>query len=271
MGRVRAIVLLVRHTGLDGVATRAGPADTRSQLEGFAMRRGRTRGRSRGQALVEFALILLPFVVTFFGVVEFSLIMASLGTYNFAVRDAARLGTLLGRSTTTSDSQVIQLTLGHVSGIVMASPYEIDIYRATSDGNCLNQQVSPPPTIPPAPPVLEVPIDDPTCAKGVYLSSDGFTNPVGGVSWTVGNRNDSLQNADYLGVRILYRYTFLTGFIGIIGTTLNLSATSAQRIEPQDFSALHHAPMEAPHSTTPYAPPPLLTAFGQFGRNGVGA
>ncbi|HEV2235943.1 MAG TPA: TadE/TadG family type IV pilus assembly protein [Ktedonobacterales bacterium] len=245
------------------------------------MRRGRTRGptrgRSRGQALVEFALVIFPFLLTIFGTVEFALIVASIGTYNFAVRDATRLGTLLSRSDNTADQQVIQVATAHISGIVMAIPYEIDIYRATSDGLCLNAQVSPPAQNPPLPPVLEVPVDDPTCAKGVYQPSGStwvLTNGATGGPWLVANRNDSLQNADYLGVRILYRYTFLTGFVGVIGSTMNLSATSSQRIEPQDFSTSDRAPAPASPSAAPVASAPLLTAFGQNGQhsqNGVGA
>lgn len=221
----------------------------------------RTRRRSRGQALVEFALILPVFVGTFFGTVEFSLIMASLGSYNFAVRDATRLGTLLGRSTTTVDTQMIQLALSHISGIVMATPSEIDIYRATSDGRCLNAQNSLPP---PAPPVLEVSIDDSSCAKGVYTLVGGTWTLSPGTGWAVVNRNDSLESADYLGMRILYQYNFVTGLIGALGTSLNLSAISAQRIEPQDFKAGHAAP---PH-VAPLDASPLVAVLG---RNGAGA
>ncbi len=194
------------------------------------MRRRRTRARSRGQALVEFALIVPFFMMTFFGAIEMSLIVASLGAYNFAVRDGARVGSIEGPTDPAVDSNILATIRSHVSGIVMARALEVDIYRATSDGACLNA--------PSGVGALRVSVDDPTCAKGVYtLSGTLISGP-----WPVNDRDDALISADYVGVRILFQYTFLTGFIGSVGTSLNLSSTSAQRIEPQDFSSDHHAP-----------------------------
>jgi Flp pilus assembly protein TadG len=192
------------------------------------MRRRRTRRRSRGQALVEFALIVPWFVLTFFGAIEMSLIIASLGAYNFAVRDGARVGSILGRTDPLVDTKILANISGHVSGIVMAQATEIDIYRATSDGSCLDA---------PSGPANRTSVDASNCAKGVY---DGSGTRISG-PWLVNDRDDALISADYVGVRIVFNYTFLTGFIGTVGTTLTLSSTSAQRIEPQDFTGHHHA------------------------------
>ncbi|HLY32571.1 MAG TPA: TadE family protein, partial [Ktedonobacterales bacterium] len=49
-----------------------------------SVRHGRGLGRSQGQALVEFALVAPIFFLMFFGVIEFALINASIGAYNFA-------------------------------------------------------------------------------------------------------------------------------------------------------------------------------------------
>jgi Flp pilus assembly protein TadG len=177
---------------------------------------------------VEFALIAPVFVLTFFGAIEMSLIIASLGAYNFAVRDGARIGSILGRTDPNVDAKILANISGHVSGIVMAQATEIDIYRATSDGSCLNAQSGP---------ASETTVDDPTCAKGVY---DNTGTLVSG-PWAVDSRDDALVGADYIGVRIVFNYTFITGFVGTIGTSLTLSSTSAQRIEPQDFNG-HRQP-----------------------------
>jgi Flp pilus assembly protein TadG len=198
-------------------------------MEDHAMRR--RRGRSRGQALVEFALIAPVFVLTFFGAIEMSLIIASLGAYNFAVRDGARVGSILGRTDPNVDSKILANIAGHVSGIVMAKVSEIDIYRATSNGMCLNAQTGT------APPASVVSVDAADCAKGVY---DNTGTLISG-PWAVNNRDDALSSADYVGVRIVFQYTFITGFVGAIGTSLTLSSTSAQRIEPQDFTG-HRQP-----------------------------
>jgi hypothetical protein len=192
------------------------------------------RARSRGQALVEFSFIVLPFFIIFFSTIEFALIMSSIGSYNFGVRDAARLGSLLGRTSATADSSILQVITNHVSGLVMAKTQEVDIYRATSDGQCLT--VVAPGT------GAGVSVDSGSCLKNEYDASGALLNPVGGVApWPPNVRDDSLQSADYLGVRVLYRYTYLTGFIAGVGTPLNLSSTSVQRIEPQDFQGMHSA------------------------------
>jgi Flp pilus assembly protein TadG len=193
--------------------------------------RPKRRGRSSGQALVEFALVIIPFFLIFFSVVEFALIVASIGTYNFAARDAARIGSILGRQKTTSvvDGKIVSDVQSHAQGFVMATAQEMDIYRAAADGNCLNA---------PTGSASEVSVDDPTCKVNKY-NIDGTLMAGTSVQWPTNDRNDSLQSGDYLGVRVLYRYTALTGFIAAIGSTLNLSSTSVQRIEPQQFTGYH--------------------------------
>jgi hypothetical protein len=196
------------------------------------MRRRRTRGRSSGQTLVEFALITVPFILAFFGIVEISLIVASLGSFNFAARDGARLGSIEGRTFPTPDNDIIANITVHVSGVVMARWTEIDIYRATSDGRCLTTSTGA---------GSEVDVDDPTCIKGVYVPAPNNSWTLQSGGWAVADRNDSLIDADYIGVRIKFNYNFLTGFVGAVGTSLSLSSTSAQRIEPQDFNGHHPA------------------------------
>jgi Flp pilus assembly protein TadG len=197
------------------------------------MRRKRTRGRSSGQTLVEFALIILPFVIAFFSIVEISLIIASVGSFNFAAREGARLGSIEGRTFPAPDNDIIRDVTAHVSGVVMATWTEIDIFRATSDGQCL--QTSTGAGLP------SVPVDDPACIKGVYVPAPGNSWVLQSGGWDVNDRNDTLTNADYIGVRVKFNYNFLTGFVGAIGTSLSLSSTSAQRIEPQDFQAYRPA------------------------------
>jgi Flp pilus assembly protein TadG len=193
------------------------------------------RRREAAQALVEFTLIAPLLFLTFFGVIEFSLILASLGTYNFATNDAARLGSFLGRTDPTVDSQIVGVVRAHVQGIVMAKTVEIDIYRAASDGSCLTA---------PTGPATSTTVDDPTCVKNQYYL-DGTVVTGTTPQWLVDARNDSLTDADYLGVHVAYQYTYLTSFIASIGSYLNLSATSAQRIEPQDFEGRLRSTHEA--------------------------
>ena len=66
---------------LRGSRTQATPQTWRSR------RRGR---RERGQALVEFSLVLFPFLLLLLAVVQFAFVFQAWVTLNSAVRDAAR-------------------------------------------------------------------------------------------------------------------------------------------------------------------------------------
>lgn len=183
------------------------------------MRHGRAtarRRRARGQAMVEFALVAPLFFLVFFGFVEFALISTSIAAYNFAAKDGARIGSLLGRTDSTVDTQVVTDIRTHVAGIVMAQPIQIEIYKADAGGN-------------------------PVSGSGGIIENvyDINGNAIGTPSWPVNLRNDSLLDADYLGVRITFKYTYLTAYVSGGNTSLTLTANSVQRIEPQDFQGYH--------------------------------
>jgi hypothetical protein len=183
---------------------------------------------------MEFALVSIFFFPLFFIIIEFALIVASIGTYDFAARDAARIGSILGRQKTTTvvDTDIVTDVQNHAKGFVMATAQEVDVYRAAADGNCLNQLANS------KTPASEVPVDDNSCIKDKYTIAGSVVTTVS-QQWLTDNRDDSLATADYLGVRVVYQYTSLTGFIAVIGSTINLSSTSVQRIEPQQFQGFH--------------------------------
>ena len=56
----------------------------------LAWREGRRGRRERGQALVEFSLVLFPFLLLLLAVVQFAFVFQAWITLNSAVRDAAR-------------------------------------------------------------------------------------------------------------------------------------------------------------------------------------
>src|SRR5260221_5543837 len=100
-------------------------------------RRGARRGRrlSRGQAIVEFAMVAPLFLLMLFGFIEFALIGASIAAFNFAANDAARLGSFLGRSDCTAASQMVNVTKGRVAGVVVAQLVKIEIFKSDAAGN----------------------------------------------------------------------------------------------------------------------------------------
>lgn len=188
-----------------------GGAGAAMKRERKDLRTKRSR-RARGQAMVEFALVAPLFFLVFFGFIEFALINASIAGYNFAAKDGARIGSLLGRTDPTVDTQIITDIRVHVAGIVMAQPVQVEIFKADEGGNPISGSGG----------VIE----------NVY---DINGNTIGTQSWPVDDRNDTLLDADYLGVKITFKYTYLTSYVSGGNASLTLSANSVQRIEPQDY------------------------------------
>jgi hypothetical protein len=174
---------------------------------------------ARGQAIVEFALVAPLFFALIFGLIEFSLIAISISSFNLAAEDGARIGSLLGRTDPTVDQQIVSAVRSHVSGVSVAHPLTIEVFKADVTGQ----------------PVMS----GGNLVENVY---DINGNSIGTPSWPVSSRIDQLLSADFLGVRITYQYNYLTGFVSGGASTLTLTAASVQRIEPQDYQGRRAPP-----------------------------
>lgn len=196
--------------------------------------RSRNRGpvRSRAQSLVEFALVAPLFLLILFGVIEYALINASIGAFNFAAKEGARYEAIIGNGQpplgfASIDQYIVnQVILPQVAGVVMAQAQAVVVYRATESGDCDGSGS-----------ITNQPL--PNCVNEDVLQPNGsgtwvYTQSTWLTSSAVG-RNDQLSNADYLGVFISYKYTYLTAFFAITSPTITLSAISVQRIEPQQY------------------------------------
>lgn len=222
---------------MESVKKRAGgrmserqPAFWRARIR--RMRRTPAAERRRGQSLVEFALIAPLFLLILFGVVEYALINASIGAFNFAAKEGARYEAIIGNGQAPGatppplDQYVVNsVILPQVAGVVMAQAKAVVVYKAVESGGCFGSGS-----------VTNQPL--PNCATQDVLQPNGsgvwgFTQS----GWMPGSpgRNDQLSNADYLGVFISYQYTYLTAFFAITSPTITLSAISVQRIEPQQY------------------------------------
>lgn len=184
------------------------------------------RWQKRGQAMVEFAMVAPLFFALIFGLIEFSLIGVSISSFNLAADEGARIGSYLGRTDPTVDQQIISAIVSHTSGITLAHALKIEIFKADVTGQ----------------PVMV----GGNIVENVY---DINGNPIGTPGWPVSARIDQLLSADFLGVRITYQYTYLTAFISGGNSNLVLTASSVQRIEPQDYqgrrSPVHDPPQYA--------------------------
>jgi hypothetical protein len=220
--------------------------------------------------MVEFGLITPVFFFVFFSIVEFALITASIGSYDFAARDGARVGAVFGPTDPCIDtdpgtiavtcsgvtigptgiSGIVPTIMGHVRGLVMAQATEIDIYDADpSTGQCISSVAN----------SLPVQVDTSGCFEEAYSpQGTSITSILSTVcsactEWPAGNRNDSISNDDYIGVRVLYQYTYVTGFVAGLGTNLSLSATSIQELEPQTTD-VQHGTLRTVYDTTRNSP-----------------
>ncbi|HLJ81164.1 MAG TPA: TadE/TadG family type IV pilus assembly protein, partial [Ktedonobacterales bacterium] len=144
-------------------------AATKREQESHRTIRAVRRRRARGQAMVEFALVAPLFFLVFFGFVEFALINASIADYNFAAKDGARIGSLLGRTDPTVDTQIVTDIRAHVAGVVMSQLIKIEVFKADEGGNPVSSGGS--------------------IVENVY---DINGNPIGTQSWPVDQRNDTL-------------------------------------------------------------------------------
>lgn len=210
-------------------------ADRAPESVTLTARPARRRRRARGQALVEFALVAPLFFTLIFGFIEFALIEASIGSYNFAAKDSARLGSLIGPTDPLADQDMVQLIQSRVNGVVFAKVSKIEIYKSDAAGDYLQGGAVPP--------------------EDVY---DANGNLVGTAQWPPSLRNDTLIDADYLGVRITFKYNYMTSYLAGGNASLQLIANSVQRIEPQDFQSWRRQ-----HG------PPALAWSGAFADAGV--
>lgn len=229
-------------------AQREGPQSDASR---HALRASQRCGRSSGQSLVEFALVAPLFLFLLFGVVEYSLINASIGAFNFAAKDAARYGAIIGRGTAPGGIPIDQymvenIIIPRVNGVVIAQMSEVDIFDASEAGACIANTTSG------------------ACQEDIWTQVSGTWTSTSN-TWPASSRNDALANADYLGVKISYTYTYLTAFFAITSPTINLTAESIQRIEPQEYGKRFNPGMNEWVMRTPeWWPVALASAFQPF-------
>lgn len=178
-------------------------------------------------------MVVPLFFLMLFGFIEFALIGASMSTYNFAAKESARLGSFIGPSSPTADCKMVQLVQQRAAGVVVSKLVQVEIFKSDSQGDYS----------PPSQGVVEdvwLPSDIASC--NVTPPATQPTCPAVTCNWPPSARHDTLLDADYLGVKISFDYTYLTSYISGGASTLHLSAFSVQRIEPQDYQSRHTLP-----------------------------
>jgi Flp pilus assembly protein TadG len=198
-------------------------------------RRNTTRRRhSRGQALVEFALIIPIFLTVFFAIVEFSFLFTSYLSVGFASHDAVQMAATYG-NTAGADTAVLQrvdndvTTPANAAKIKTVTIFWVD--TSTPNASSKADEIytydggSHPFTMP----------DGTTVYLPFVQTLDNYPyskrcNVNGGVSCLAGH-----STVDTIGVKITYQYTWITPFPALIGGSGNgplITQINIMRLEP---------------------------------------
>jgi Flp pilus assembly protein TadG len=173
----------------------------------LATRRSRDEG---GQTLVEFALVAPVLLFMFFGVLEGSLLVFTMGTYRYAAAQGASQDAELGDASNADTQAVSSIQSGPVGQTGLATVQHIDIYRLIqqSDGHF---------TV------------DSTKYNSYNLNGTAIS-----VTWPPSARNVRNGSTDFLGLTIYYQYQWKSGTL-LRSSPLNLTQTFYVRLEPQSY------------------------------------
>ena len=180
------------------------------------------RARGRGQTLVEFALVFPIFVMLLLSVVEFAFLFEATLATNFASRNAALMAAEAGANTLADCAILAQIEKDLGAPNSQANIQSVTIYRADRAGNAISGEQN-------------------VYARGGPMTCTGFTPstvpygppspatyPVG--EYPTGGRCDVLAGCtttrpiDSIGVKIVYRYRFVTPLKNLVGWLPGASA-----------------------------------------------
>ena len=172
---------------------------------------------SRGQALVEFTLILPVFVMVLMGMLEFGSAYDHRTAMAYAVREGARVGATLGKGGSSPDTVdptiLAAVQRGLTDPILIENISSIEIFRAGLDGKPMGSAID---------------------------TYDRFGNLIGLAGWPATSRNVGLTG-DSIGVRVHYDFHPTTPLGNLLGlffgspppyTTIPMVDTTVMHLEP---------------------------------------
>jgi len=188
--------------------------------------------RTRGQALVEFALIFPIFITMVMGIIEFSFVFNALLSIGHATRDAALMGAEAGNST-AADCVILQQIENDVTAPAVAARItRVDIYETDSNGtpvSGLTTYTRTGTTTCPLP-------GGGTMSVPYKQISDGYPDSIrcNVLAGCPGNTPAS-PTVDTIAVKITYQHTWVTPLANLVslgGTGTTLVQSNAMRMEP---------------------------------------
>jgi len=187
------------------------------------------RARTRGQSLVEFALVFPIFFVLLMGMIEFGLVFNALLSINFASRDASLIAAEAGNAVGSDCVILNKVEQGIGAPANKAKITKVEIYQAGKTGNPITGKVntynrtgSMTCTLPDST-TLTVPY---TLNGSAGYPDTSRCNIQGGCAGSGG--------VDTIGVKITYAYTSFTPLGTFINGSNNytLTESNAMRMEP---------------------------------------
>lgn len=186
-------------------------------------------GRSeKGQAIVEFAMLLPVLILLVVGIIEFSLVWNSRNTVLFASRDGSMLAAE-GGSLTGTDCVVLQrIESDVVSPSTALRIQSVTIYWSDRNGDQIgsNQNVytraGTTSCAYPDGSIITVPYSLTTAA---YLESDRCS--------VLAGCGGSHTTVDTIGVRVTYQHFWATSFVRFAGNSITFTEATITRAEPQ--------------------------------------
>jgi Flp pilus assembly protein TadG len=185
------------------------------------------RGEERGQALVEFALLLPLVLLLIVGTVEFSFVWNSRNTVLFASRDASMLAAEGGSNDGTDCIVLDRIEHDLVSPTSSIRVQQVLIYWADHNGGQIASFKN-----------VYDRSGSTTCDLGTSTVTVPYTLSTGG--YLEATRCDVLAgcggshtSVDTIGVQITYQHRWLTSFARLTGPGVTFTEATAMRVEPQ--------------------------------------
>jgi hypothetical protein len=186
-----------------------------------------TGSEERGQALVEFAIVLPVFLLLLFGLIEFAFVLNASSTVNYASRVAALLAAE-GGTTEGTDCMVLRaVDRAMTSPTTPTRISRVEIYWSDSNGDQIASYVSA--------------YDRTGTLSCAYGDGSTITVPYARTtaSYPESERCDVLAGCgglhttvDDIGVRITYAHQWVTSFGQRIAPTIIFQRTTGVRMEP---------------------------------------
>ena len=173
--------------------------------------RSRSRLRTRGQAIVEFALVTPILFFLLFAVLEGGLLLFVVGSARFASGEAVRQETESGNGATADQDSIAVIRATPMGTTNLGTITEINIYRLIeqADGS------------------LTV---DPARINKYRL--DG--SAIGAINWPPAVRDVTSAKSDFIGVTIYFTYSWKS--FRLLGQPpMNLNQSFYMRLEPQTY------------------------------------